>query len=553
MLQKRRGLMLAISLLMILSFTMAACKPASPTPAPAIEPVEEAPPPTEEAPPPSPVPEAEKNVFVYVLAPTFPDIDPSVSFSDDSVVVGNVYETLVFYNPPGSEEVLGPALATGWESSVDGLTWIFHLREGVKFHDGTDFNAEAVKYSIDRTLSLGLGAAFIWDAVDVITVIDDYTVEFKLTYSAPMDLVAASGYGAWIFSPACIEAQGENANEWLNEGHDCGSGPYMIESREKGSRLIMTRFDDYWGGWREGQFDIVVFEVNPDPVVRQQMLEAGEADFTYALPRVNFEALDARDDVTVYINPSFQNLLGLINMEKEPTNNKLVRQALSYAFPYQQFVEIVMLGQATQAYGPVPAGMWGFSEDLFQYSYDLDKARELLTDAGYPEGGFDLVMTYATGDLEEEQVGELWRAELAKLGINLEVRGMEWEAQWDLAMSDPLAAQDIFVMYWWPDYVTPYTYLFNMFHCEEEILFNDGYYCNPEFDDLIDRGNEFSATDREEAERLFIEAQEILIEEAAAMFFYDLPNDHELRSDIEGYADNPAYPHIVFVYKLTRK
>ncbi|MCK4785966.1 MAG: hypothetical protein KAV87_19575, partial [Desulfobacteraceae bacterium] len=171
MLQKRRGLMLAISLLMILSFTMAACKPASPTPAPAIEPVEE-------APPPSPVPEAEKNVFVYVLAPTFPDIDPSVSFSDDSVVVGNVYETLVFYNPPGSEDVLGPALATGWESSEDGLTWIFHLREGVKFHDGSEFTAEAVKYSFERTLRMGIGAAYLLEPIVEMLILDDHTIQF---------------------------------------------------------------------------------------------------------------------------------------------------------------------------------------------------------------------------------------------------------------------------------------------------------------------------------------------------------------------------------------
>jgi peptide/nickel transport system substrate-binding protein len=537
--QKRHGLMLIISLILVMSLVLAACKPA--------------PSPTGEAPPPSPVPEAEKNVFVYAIQPSFPDIDPSVSFSDDSTVTSNTYETLVFYNPPGSEEVLSPSLATSWESSEDGMIWTFHLREGVKFHDGTDFNAEAVKYSIDRTIGLGIGPAYIWDPVDEISVIDDYTVEFKLKYAAPVDLIAASGYGAWIFSPACIEAQGENASEWLNEGHDCGSGPYMIDSREKGSRLIMTRFDDYWGGWREGQFDIVDYEIIPDPVVRQQMLEAGEADFTYNLPRVNFEDLDARDDVTVHVNPSFMNLLGLYNNVKEPTNNKLVRQALSYAFPYQQFIDVVMLGQATQAYGPIPAGLWGHSKDLFQYSYDLDKAKDLLTEAGYPDGGFDLLYTYATGDLEEEQAGELWKAELAKLGINLEVRGMEWEAQWDLAMSDPLAAQEIFVMYWWPDIINPYCWLYGMFHCEEEVLFNDGYYCNPEFDELIDSANALAATDRAESERLFIEAQEILIEEAAAMFFYDLPNDHEIRSDIKGYVDNPAYPHIIFVYKLTRE
>jgi peptide/nickel transport system substrate-binding protein len=494
-----------------------------------------------------------ENIFVYAHGPTFPDIDPSISFSNDSVVMGNAYETLVFYNPPGSAEVLSPQLATSWESSEDGMTWTFYLRKGVKFHDGTDFNAEAVEYSVERTINLGLGAAFVWDAVEDVVVIDDYTVEFKLSYSAPLDLVAASGYGAWMFSPTCAEAQGEDLSEWFNEGHDCGSGPYMIESRERGTRLVMTYFPDYWGGWKEGQFGKVVFDIVVDPVVQQQMLEAGEASAAYALPRVNLEPLDARDDVTVYINPSFQNLLGLYNMKKEPTSNKLVRQALSYAVPYQQIIDGVMMGQGTQAYGPVPAGMWGFSEDLFQYTYDLDKAKELLAEAGYPEGGFDLLMTFATGDLDEQQVGELWKAELAKLGINLEVRGMEWEPQWDLAMSDPLAAQDILVFYWWPDYITPYTYLFNMFHCEEEILFNLGYYCNPEVDELMDTANELAATDRAESERLFIEAQEILIEDAAAAFFYDLPNDHELRSDIKGYADNPAYPHIIFVYKLWKE
>jgi peptide/nickel transport system substrate-binding protein len=534
------NLTLIFSLLLIL--VAAGCGPTPTEVAPAATPV-----------PPTAPPEVKENVFVYAHGPTFPDIDPSISFSNDSVVTSNAYETLVFYNLPGSAEVLGPALATSWESSEDGLTWTFYLREGVKFHDGTDFNAEAVKYSIERTINLGMGAAFIWDAVEEVNVIDDYTVEFKLTYAAPLDLIASSGYGAWIFSPTCIEAQGENVSEWLNEGHDCGSGPYMIESRERGARLVMTRFDDYWDGWKEGQFGKIVFDIVVDPVVQQQMLEAGEADFAYDLPRENFAALDARDDVTVYIKPSFINLLGLINMKKEPTNNKLVRQAISYAFPYQPLVESALLDQAMQAHGPVPAGMWGHSEDLFQYTYDLDKARELLTEAGYPEGGFDLLMTYAVGDLDEQMVGELWKAELAKLGINLEVRGMEWEPQWDLAMSDPLAAQDIFVMYWWPDYITPYTWLLGMFHCEEEIVFNDGYYCNPEFDELIDRGNELSATDRAEAERLFIEAQEILIEDAAAMFFYDRASNHEIRSDIKGYMPNPAYPHIVFVHKLWKE
>ncbi len=498
---------------------------------------------------PAPPAPPEENVAVYAHVTSYPDIDPSISFSDDSVVVSNAYETLVWYNPPGSAEVLSPGLATSWESNEEGTEWTFHLREGVKFHDGTDFNAEAVKYSIDRTMEMAMGASYIWDPVEEIEVIDDYTVRFTLSYAAPLDLIASSGYGSWIMSPSCTEA---HDSDWLNEGNDCGSGPYMIESRERGQRLLMTRFDDYWGGWEEGQFHRLVFDIVEDPTVRQQMIEAGEADVTFDLARENLDALDAREDVTVYTNPSFQNLLGLLNHEKAPLDNALVRQAISYAFPYDDLITNVMMGYAVQAHGPVPTDMWGYSDDLFQYTYDLEKARDLLEEAGYPDGGFDLLLTYATGDLDEAQVGELWKAELAKLGINMEVRAMSWEPQWELAMSDPMAAQDIFVFYWWPDYVSPYSFLFNMFHCEEEILFNLGYTCDEEFDQMIDLANELSGTDRAEAERLFIEAQEMLIDNADAAFLYDVANTHVLRSDIKGYADNPAYPHVVFFYELSR-
>jgi len=540
-----------LTLLVAITVVLTQCAPAA-TPTPTKAP----PTPTKAPPTPTPLPPtptvAKESVVVYAHVTGLPDIDPSVSFSNDSVVTSNAYETLAWYNPPGSAEILRPGLAERWESKANATEWTFYLRKGVKFHDGTDFNAEAVKYSIGRTMGLGMGASYIWDSVEEISVVDDYTVHFKLKYSAPLDLIAASGYGSWIFSPACIEAQGDKATEWFNEGHDCGSGPYMVESYERGQRLIMKKFDDYWGGWKPGQFDRVVFEIVEDPVVRQQMIEAGEADVTYELPRENLAALDARPDVTVYTNPSFQNLLGLLNHRKPPLDNKLVRQAISYAFPYKQFIESVMSGYAVQAYGPVPAGMWGHSDKLFQYSYDPEKAKALLAEAGYPNGGFKLLMTYATGDLDEQQAGELWKAELAKLGIELEVQGLAWESQWDLAKSDPTKAQDILVFYWWPDYVSPYSFLRGMFHCEEEILFNLGYFCDPKFDEMIDKANELSGSDRAEAERLFIEAQKMLIDNATAVFFYDVANTHVLRSDIKGYVDNPAYPHVVFFYQLSR-
>jgi peptide/nickel transport system substrate-binding protein len=490
------------------------------------------------------------SVFVYSHPTSFPDLDPAKSYSNDSVVTSNCYETLTFYNPPGSAEILNPKLATSWEANADATEWTFHLREGVNFQDGTPFNAAAVKYSIEKTKELGVGAAYIWDPVTDIQAVDDTTVKFVLSYAAPLDLVASSGYAAWMYSPTAYEA---HDSDWFNAGNCAGTGPYSIQSYERGSRLVMTRNEDYWGGWEAGQFEKIVFEVNEDPVVRQQKIESGEADFTYEIPPDNEAALRARDDVVVYTNPSFQNLVGLLNTKKPPLDNVKVRQALEYSFPYKQFLEGIMGDRATQAYGPVPAGMWGHSDQLFQYSYDLDKAKALLTEAGYENGGFDLLMTYSSGDLDEQQLGEVWKAELAKLGINLDVQGMNWEAQWDLAKSDPTKAQDIFVMYWWPDYISPYSFLYSMFHSEDSILFNLDYYSNPDFDKLIDDANVIAGVDREKAAQMFIDAQKMLIDDAVSLFYYDRANIHVARTTVKGFQDNPAYPHVVFVYDLTRQ
>lgn len=545
-----RWSLLVIGLLILVAATQ--CGPtASPQPA-ATQPLETKEPiPTVLPPTPTVATQAAApNVFVYATDGVFNDLDPAVSYSGEHVVLGNCYETLTFYNPPGSTEILSPKLATRWETNDDATEWVFYLREGVKFHSGNPFNAGAVKAAIENTRAVATGAAYIWDPVQEIEVVDDYTVRFKLSYPAPLDLIASATYAAWMYD---AQVYAEKGTEWFNEGHCAGTGPYVIESWERNTRLIMTRNEDYWGGWREGQFDKVVFELSEDNTVLQQKIEAGTAQFTYNIPPDNLPMVEANPEILAYRTPSFQNLVGLLNTQKPPLDNKLVRQALSYSVPYSQFVEGVLQGRGTQARGVVPVGMWGHGDDLFQYTHDLDKATELLAEAGYPNGGFNLLYTYAAGDFDQQQLGELWKAELAKLGINLEVQGLNWDAQWDLAKSDPQKAQDVFVMYWWGDYVSPYSFLYSMFHSEDEILFNLGYYRNPEYDALIEEGNRLSGSNRQKAEELFIEAQRILIEDAAALFFYDVTPVHLMRTGIEGYVDNPAYPHVVFVYDLIRK
>lgn len=494
-------------------------------------------------------PGAEPNIGVFAHTVSLPDLDPSSSFSDDNVVTTQVYETLTFYNPPGSADIVSPKLATSWEASDDSMSWTFHLREGVKFHDGTDFNAEAVKYSIDRTMELELGAYYIFMPVAEVIVVDELTVQFDLIWPAPMDLVLSSGYGAWIFSPSAVDGK-ENA--WFNEGNEAGTGPYTIESYDPGTNIVLARYDDYWGGWEDGQFDKVIIQVVEDPTVMEQMIRSGEADFTYNLPFDNYDALAEAEGVTVDITPSFSNLLVLLNNVKPPLDDPLVRQAISYSFPYDAVSENLYGGLGTQSRGPIPANMWGHDPNLTQYTFDLEKAADLLDQAGYPDGGFELSYTYVAGDLNEQQVGEIWRAELAKLGIDLSVDGLTWEAQWDLGISDPATAQDAFSFYWWPDYVSPYGFLFNMFHSEDEPFFNLGYYSNSAFDDLIDGADAISGIDIDAAADMFIEAQEMLVDDAAAIFILDLPDVHVIRDDITGYVNNPGYPHVVFWYDLRR-
>jgi peptide/nickel transport system substrate-binding protein len=395
-----------------------------------------------------------------------------------------------------------------------------------------------------------VGAAYILDPINEIEVVDDYTVKFKLSYSAPLDVILAAGYGAWIYSPKAYEEKG--GTDWFKQGHCVGTGPYTMESYELGSRLVMTRFDDYWGGWKEGQFDKIVFELLSDPTVLQQKIESGDASFTYNIPADNLAALKMNPNITISHVPSFIVMLCQYNTKKPPLDNNLVRQAISYAFPFDDLIT-AMGGRAVLAHGPVPPGVWGHSDDIFQFNYDLDKAKQLLAEAGYPNGGFKLVLTYLVDDLDKQLLGELWKPELAKLGIDLQLQAMTWDAQWDLGKSGPENAQDIFVQVWWPDYVSPISFLYGLFHTESPVLFNLNYYSNPTFDKLIDDANALSGSDRAKATQMFIDAQKILAEDVPSLFPYYLIYPHLIRSDIKGYVDNPAYAHVVFVYDLTRQ
>ena len=151
-------------------------------------------------------------------------LDPSTEFSNSIVILPNVYETLTYYND--STGGIDPLLAVNWTSSNGGLTWTFNLRQGVLFHDGTPFNSTAVVYSVNRTMAIGGGAAYIWGPVQSVVATGTYSVQFNLTYAANLPLIASAGYAAYMISPNIVSIYHPSGNisDWFNAGHDDGTG-----------------------------------------------------------------------------------------------------------------------------------------------------------------------------------------------------------------------------------------------------------------------------------------------------------------------------------------
>jgi peptide/nickel transport system substrate-binding protein len=493
------------------------------------------------------------------------DLDPSTQFSDEIVIIcGNMYESLTRVNPDG--KVIG-VLATNWTHSADGLTWNFTLRQGVKFHDGTLMNSTAVKLSIERTTRMGMGAAFIWACVNRTVTFDDkpYLIQFKLNFAAPLDRIAAASYAAWIFSPKVFEHGNDSQiHDWLyppsgtggifagNPPYDVGTGPYYLYSWERGGDVILKKFDDYWGGWNNGPYYETIYTTYvAEAATRKEGILGGTYDFTYMLAKEDLASVNASTAAKVVAIPSFQNLLGFFNLKRYPTNITLVRQALAYAIPYQKIISDVLMGYGVQSKGPIPSGLFGHADDLFQYTQNITKATELFAEAGVDPKTLHLLLTYNIADPDETKVAEIMKTEFSdKLGIDLEARGLSWDAQWDLAKADPTTAQHIFVMYWWPTILSGYDFLINMFHTEPTVFFNLGYYYNSTFDNLIDTAYSLEATDPTTSLQKYKQAQEMLINDCPSAFLYDLENTHVIRKDISGYVDNPAYPHVVFYYEL---
>ena len=485
---------------------------------------------------------AAENTLNWPSRYSFKDWDPAATYSEETYVLGNIYETLTFY----VDGKVVPRLATSWGKSDNGATWTMQLRKGVKFHDGADLNAETVKKSVLWTKEQNRGASFLWGGLETVETPSSHTIIFKFKSPIALDLVASGQYGSYIISPGAID----KGHDWMQEGQGYGTGPYKFVKVEPGVQVVLEKFDDYWGGWEESQIDRAIIKNVAEGSTRIQMITSGEADIT-AVPTDQVKTVDSVDGVSVTQGTSWRNSMFLFNVKKYPTDNAKFRQALTHLWDYDSVLNDIMFGVATAPVGPLPKSMWGHGKYKLP-NYDPAKAKQLLEESGVPKKDWKVSAMYIGSVGAYANTMELFQATAGEAGVEVELIPGDWGTIWGKAKKLETSA-NIQSMTWWPAYATPQDWLWAQWRSEKKALFNLSFYSNSDFDAALDGAVAAEGTDLKASAAKYIEAQDILMKDTPAIFFADVDRYYAHSDKINGMEKqfNPAY-ETLFIYDLRK-
>jgi ABC-type transport system substrate-binding protein len=456
----------------------------------------------------------------------------AVTSSPSFSVLQHIYEPLFSMSEEG---VLEPLLAESIEATDD-TTYQIKLREGISFTDGTPFNAEAVKANLEWVLNTENAAPFRFLLVvggqePQVEVVDEYTV--AITTSMPFaPLPAHLSHGALaMISPAALEQGGD-----FLASNAIGTGPYVLSAWNRAEQVVLTRNADYWG--EAPPTETLVFRVVPEAGARLVEIEAGTVDVAVRIPPADIPRLEANSDITVEITPGLRTIYIFFNTTAEPFDNPLVRQAVNYAVDKQAIVESLFEGAARTSDAPFAPAIFGYAPQE-PYAYDPDRARELLAEAGIAEGT-TVVLYHPTERYPQDAlVADAVRSQLGEVGLNVELRTLEW-TQYVPHVRRPLEENDIqFAMLGWgtPTMDADYA-LFALFHSSEfPPGFNGAFFDNPDVDALLEEAR--STLDPEARQAAYSEAIAIIWEQAPWLFLYSEIQVTAIRSNVEGFVVHP--------------
>lgn len=479
-----------------------------------------------------------KDTLVYALNTDVQSLDPQIQNDTTSEsVVKMLYNTLLKFEDDGT--VVGD-LAESWSVSEDKLTWTFNLKQGVKFHNGKELTSADVKATFDRALNAEAGGLRTTEIIKMFTAVeapDPYTVTITTDgpYGPMESLMCNMSLG--IMDADYIEQYGLDLGTSV-EGEN-GTGPFKVVSWERDQEIVVERFDDYFG--TPAKLQTVVYTVIPEAASRVIALETGEVDVIDKPTNEDLERLEAdTENFTVLRKPTISQRLFRFGCNDPIISNTKVRQAIVYAIDRQAIIDALFTGSAYPSTAPLAPVTFGYS-DLGEIEQDLELAKSLLAEAGYPDG-FDTKIVTTERYQNGIELAEIISQQLAEIGINAKIEVWEWSAlsaSWNGITADEFD-QPIFIMGAGPSMRDADGGLRGLYTTSETGL-NDrnyGFYSNAEVDALIEQG--MQETDQQKRVEIYKEAMEILYrEDPVAFWLFDMYGLAITSSKVEGVTLSP--------------
>ncbi len=446
-------------------------------------------------------------------------LDPHLTSAYASFqILENVYDTLV---QPGDDLSMEPALAESWDISDDQLTWTFHLREGVTFHNGRELVADDVVYSYERIMDPETGAAnaFRFESIESVTAVDENTVEIELTRPTPNLLVNLGGFKGMAIGPQEIVEDGSI------DTHPVGTGPFRFVSSSPDEGILLERNPDYW---QEGlpRLDQIRFVQIPDPTVKLTNLRTGEVHWVDSVPPQELESLEADDSIVLERVPGGDYHYFAFNHAREPFDNPDVRRAIAMAIDREVIAEAAQFGAATPNQTAIPEGNFWYHEYAPFTPGDVEGAQALLEEAGVTDLSFAFMVSSEFPETVTQ--AQVIASQLEPLGITVEIDDVDFSTWLDRQGQGDF---DAFMLSWIGN-IDPEDFYYAQHHSEGGFNFQG--YSNPDMDALLDEAR--VETDQDARKALYDQAAEMIVDDASYIYLYNPENIGAWTPALEGYS-----------------
>jgi peptide/nickel transport system substrate-binding protein len=479
-------------------------------------------------------------------------LDPAKAYEfASSGVVNQLYDKLVDFAVDDFTKPI-PELAESWDIAEDGKTWIFHIRQGVNFASGNPVNADAVVFSLRRLVKLADTPSWVITQFGVteesITKVDDYTMQIVLDQQyAPGVFLSCLAYTVGsIVDPQVVmehEKDGDMGKAWLND-HSAGSGPYILEQWNRNESFVLKANENYWKG--KPPFTRIIVRDIMESTNQMIMVEKGDVDVAWDLLPDQINKLKDNPDIEIHQTTTFYVRCVGMNVGYEPLGKSEVRDAIRYAIDYDGIVNEIMQGAAIKAQTFIPKGMYGYNPAM-PYTLDLEKAKKLLADAGYPDG-FDVELVCSPSTPWPDMAVKI-QNDLAKIGINVKVTQMVGAQLYEKYRAQKL---QMVLAQWGSDYVDPDANAKPFGHSNSvgddakiKQLAWRNMYVNLETSKLVDEGAQ--ELEHEKRAEIYKKVTDMILDDGPFAILYYPLKQYAVRSNVKNFTGPPSF----FLYDFT--